>query len=81
MEERTSIEDHFSSTNIRILCATSTLAAGVNLPVKRVIISDIKVGMCDMKVSDFKQMSGRAGRFGYEPEGECFLVVPRQNIK
>eukprot|EP00801_Mesodinium_rubrum_P001871 Mrub_01871.p1 GENE.Mrub_01871~~Mrub_01871.p1 ORF type:complete len:643 (-),score=74.14 Mrub_01871:10-1938(-) len=81
MEERTLIEEQFTNSNIRILCATSTLAAGVNLPVKRVIINDIKVGLEDMKVSDYKQMSGRAGRFGYEPEGECFLICPKQNLK
>lgn len=55
-EERTIIEDGFRNGDINVLTATSTLAAGVNLPVCRVIFRNMKMGMNEIDIAHYKQM-------------------------
>ena len=73
------IEAGFQCGAIRILCATSTLAAGVNLPARRVIFLDAYKGK-DSKLtpSEYHQMAGRAGRAGIDDRGEAVLVYQPQ---
>ncbi|KAL3925677.1 MAG: hypothetical protein SGPRY_003591, partial [Prymnesium sp.] len=62
---------------IRIVFATSALAEGVNLPVRRVIFHQLYVGIPSNKIDPirYRQMAGRAGRVGYEEGGEVFLLA------
>ncbi len=76
--QRTLIEDAFKERKLHCLCATPTLAAGVNLPARRVLVRDLKRyedGMSRfLPVMEVRQMLGRAGRPRYDPIGEAWLA-------
>ena len=74
------IEDAFKERKIKVLTATPTLAWGVNLPARTVIIQDYRrfeagLGNYPIPVLDYKQMAGRAGRPKYDKFGESVLVA------
>ncbi len=79
-EQRALIERGFREGLIRVLCATPTLAAGVNLPARRVILRQHRryeagMGYVELPVMEVKQMMGRAGRPGYDTIGEAVLIA------
>lgn len=77
---RSIIEDEFRAGSIKILASTPTLAAGVNLPARRVVISSIRRynsragGNIPISVLEYKQLCGRAGRPQYDDHGESVVV-------
>ena len=73
------VEAWFKSGEIQLLFSTSTLAWGVNLPARCVVIRDTKLhdpleGEVDMSPLDILQMLGRAGRPGYDDAGYAHIV-------
>lgn len=69
-------ERAFRAREADVLVATSTVAAGVNLPARAVVVRDTKIGGEPMDTSTVQQMFGRAGRIGAgETEGWSYLVT------
>ena len=74
------VESSFRKGMIKLLTATPTLAAGVNLPARRVVIASIlrydsEYGRnLPISVLEYKQLCGRAGRPQYDTSGEAIIV-------
>jgi helicase len=74
------VEDSFKKGIIKVLAATPTLAAGVNLPARRVVVASILRydsdygGSVPISVLEYKQLCGRAGRPKYDTAGEAIIV-------
>ncbi|MCC6011342.1 MAG: DEAD/DEAH box helicase, partial [Desulfurococcaceae archaeon] len=82
MISRRVVEDAFRRRILRVVFATPTLAAGINLPARRVLVSvkryDPSSGRrVNIGVSEYKQMAGRAGRPQYDDLGEAIIVDAR----
>ena len=75
------MEAQFKARRLKALVATPTLAAGVNLPARRVIVRDLKrwdssfQSNQPLPILEVHQMLGRAGRPGYDAEGEGVLMA------
>ena len=74
------IEDLFRQGRIKVLTATPTLAFGMNLPARVVIVQDYRryeagYGYYPISVLEYKQMAGRAGRPKYDQNGESVLIA------
>jgi len=84
-DQRRTAEAAFKEGSLKCLCATPTLAAGINLPARRVIVRDVfrfdsqYGGIKPLPVMEVKQMSGRAGRPGLDPYGEAILIAKNRN--
>ncbi len=81
--QRVAVEKGFRSGRIKVLVATPTLAAGVNLPARRVILKNYRRfesgANLPIKVSEYKQMAGRAGRPMLDDYGEAIIVTKNRN--
>ena len=74
------VEEAFRKGHIKCISSTPTLAAGLNLPARRVIIRDYLrfsagEGMLPIPASEYHQMAGRAGRPRLDPYGEAVLIA------
>ncbi|MCQ1536228.1 ATP-dependent DNA helicase [Methanosarcina sp. KYL-1] len=74
------VEEGFRAGRIKLISSTPTLAAGLNLPARRVVIRSYRryspeAGMQPIPVLEYKQMAGRAGRPRLDPYGEAVLLA------
>src|SRR2546422_51164 len=75
-------EDDLSGL-VKAIVATPTLASGINLPARRVIVRDVtrydvNLGFTPIPVLEIQQMCGRAGRPRYDPYGEAILLAKKE---
>jgi len=81
-EHRRIVEEYYRGRAIKLLAATPTLASGVNMPTRRVVVADMTRydaehgGNAEISILDYKQMAGRAGRPQYDDYGETVMIPP-----
>lgn len=84
-EDRELVEDLFLSRRARIVVCTATLAWGVNTPARSIFILGTRVyhgGIwTELGYADIFQMLGRAGRPGYDTEGEGYLLASSGDVE
>lgn len=84
-KQREIIEEGFKKRQIKIIAATPTLAAGVDLPAFRVLIRDLKrysgFGMSYIPVLEYEQQAGRAGRPSFDDKGEAIIIASSEKEK
>ncbi|MDO9555699.1 MAG: winged helix-turn-helix domain-containing protein, partial [Atribacterota bacterium] len=84
-EERNLVETYLKKGEIKLICATTTLAMGVNLPFKNVILTTYKYASDDgdyrngyftsMSMADVENMGGRAGRLNHKEKKDFGRVI------
>lgn len=70
---------------LKVICGTDTLGVGVNIPIRTVLFT----GLCKfdgektaiLSVRDFQQISGRAGRKGFDDHGSVVVQAPEHVIE
>ena len=82
-EHRRIVEDYYRARAIKLLASTPTLAMGLNLPARRVVVADMTRydaehgGNAEISVMEYRQMAGRAGRPQYDDHGETVMIPPQ----
>jgi replicative superfamily II helicase len=79
-EEKEVVERAFRDLrgNVRVLAATTTVAAGINTPASTVILAEQQFVGEDGRpftVAEYKNMAGRAGRLGFNEEGQAIILA------
>lgn len=74
---RLSVEYAMQQELIKLVICTSTLAQGVNLPIRYLVVSGVNQGADRIKTRDFQNLIGRAGRAGMHTEGLIVFADPR----
>lgn len=78
--QRKMVESLFKKGILKCIVATPTLAAGINLPARTVVVRDVRrfdsnLGYTSIPVLEVKQMCGRAGRPRFDKYGEAILIA------
>ncbi len=76
--QRAAIEEAFKSGSIKVICATTTLGYGVNLPAHTVLVRDMSrhngITAERLSINEVLQLFGRAGRPKYDTEGRALMM-------
>ncbi|KAH9219076.1 hypothetical protein DL95DRAFT_434033 [Leptodontidium sp. 2 PMI_412] len=80
-EERDLIATAYDQGIIKVIVATCSLAAGINLPARRVILHGAQIGADLVGPSMLRQMRGRAGRKGKDEIGETYLCCQKSDLE
>lgn len=76
------VEELFQDGLIKVVFATETLAAGINMPARTTVISSLSkrtgdIGFTNLTTSEVLQMAGRAGRRGKDTVGHSVILRSR----
>jgi len=70
---------------LKLICGTDTLGVGINVPIRTVVFTQLwkydgqKAAI--LNVRDFRQISGRAGRKGYDDKGYVIVQAPEHIVE
>ena len=78
-DEKSIIEKGYRQGILYVLVATSTLSTGINLPAKAVVFKTPLIAKSLIDCAKYKQMSGRAGRTGFDTRGDVVIVTGNAN--
>ena len=81
VEERELVAEAYDRGILRVMVATCSLAAGINLPARRVILHGARMGRDLVGPAMLRQMRGRAGRKGKDEVGETFLCCVKPDLE
>lgn len=80
VEERDIVAEAYDKGVISVIVATCSLAAGINLPARRVILQGARMGRDLIGPAMLRQMRGRAGRKGKDEIGESYLCCQKADL-
>ena len=86
VEDRNLVIELFIEQKIRVICTTSTLSQGMNLPARLVVIKGTiayrgaEKGYTDYSGTEIEQMVGRAGRVGFDTEGTAVIMTENSHV-
>lgn len=81
VEERDLIAEAYDKGTLKVMVATCSLAAGINLPARRVILHGARMGRDLLGPAMLRQMRGRAGRKGKDEVGETYLCCVKADLE
>lgn len=81
VEERDIVAEAYDKGVISVIVATCSLAAGINLPARRVILQGARMGRDLIGPAMLRQMRGRAGRKGKDEIGESYLCCQKADLE
>ena len=78
---KSQIEDYISDGTLKLVAATTTLAQGVNFPIRCVILPSIYIGPYPMGALELQNIVGRAGRAGVSTTGQVIVLRNSEWVK
>ncbi|RYP62479.1 hypothetical protein DL771_009723 [Monosporascus sp. 5C6A] len=84
LEDRAAVEQHYLGGQLHVICCTSTLAVGVNLPCHTVVLKGT-MGYSDGELQEYSdlevmQMLGRAGRPQFDKSAVAIIMTRREKV-
>ena len=74
---RLAVEHAFRGKDLRLVVCTSTLAQGVNIPIKYLFMTNFMVARNSMQIRSFQNLMGRTARSGMYTEGSIIVTDPQ----
>ncbi|UQX89224.1 DUF3516 domain-containing protein [Jatrophihabitans telluris] len=70
---------------LKVICGTDTLGVGINVPIRTVLFSSLSkydgVRTRQLQAREFHQISGRAGRAGFDTAGTVVVQAPEHEVE